>query len=180
MAKLLYSASMSLDGFIAGPGGDMSWLSAYMGPNPLVDELIPTVGALLVGNRTFRGDDPHRGTPAEGKPFGGGWDGPQIVLTHHTPAAPFPGVTFAGDLDTAVAAAKAAAGEKYVNVLGADTARQCLAAGVLDEVLVSIAPVLLGAGTRLFEHPGGTRVRLERIHLSDVPHATNLWYRVSR
>jgi len=178
MAKLLYSASMSLDGFIAGPGGDMSWLSAYLGPNPLVDELVPQIGALLVGNRTFRGDDPHRGTPAEGEPFGGGWSGPQVVLTHHAPAGPVPGITFAGDLDTAVATAKAAAGERYVNVLGADTARQCLAAGVLDEVLVAIAPVLLGAGTRLFEHAGGVNVPLERINLTGVPQATNLWFRV--
>ena len=73
MGKVLYSVSMSLDGFIAGPGGDMSWLTGYLGPNPTVDELIGKIGALLVGNRTFRGDDPHRGTDEEGKPFGGGW-----------------------------------------------------------------------------------------------------------
>ena len=49
MAKLLYSATMSLDGFIAGPGGDMSWLTEYLGPNPLLDELITRIGAVLAG-----------------------------------------------------------------------------------------------------------------------------------
>jgi riboflavin biosynthesis pyrimidine reductase len=91
MAKFLYSAAMSLDGFIAGPGGDMSWMVDYLGPNPVVDELIPQTGAILAGNRTFRGDDPHKGRPGEGKLFGGGWEGPQFVLTHHPPADPVPG-----------------------------------------------------------------------------------------
>ncbi len=82
MSKMLYSVTMSLDGFIAGPGGDMSWLSAYLEPNPTVDDLVGQVGALLVGGRTFRGDDPHKDTSKEGKAFGGGWTGPQVVLTH--------------------------------------------------------------------------------------------------
>jgi riboflavin biosynthesis pyrimidine reductase len=82
MARFLYSAAMSLDGFIARPGGDMFWLTDYLGPNPVVDELIPQVGALLVGGRTYGGDDPHRGQEGEGKAFGGDWDGPQVVLTH--------------------------------------------------------------------------------------------------
>ena len=180
MAKVLYSATTSLDGFIAGPGGDASWMTRFMGPNPLVDELIPRIGALLVGNRTFRGDDPNRGTEKEGKPFSGDWDGPQFVLTHHAPDAPVPGVTFVGDLASGLAAARAAAGDKYVNVLGASIARQCLDAGALDEILVCIAPVMLGDGTRLFDRPGGDKVRLERLSLSQAPQATNLWWRVVR
>jgi dihydrofolate reductase len=180
MGKLLYSGTMSLDGFIAGPGGDMSWLTPHLGPNPTVDELIGEIGALLVGNRTFGGDDPHRGIPdKEGKPFGGGWSGPQFVLTHHAPDISVPDVTFVGDLDSGVAAAKAAAGDKYVNVLGASVARQCLEAGVLDEIFVCIAPVMLGDGIRLFDHPGGTNVKLERISLTHAPRATNLWLRVA-
>jgi dihydrofolate reductase len=178
MAKMLYSVTMSLDGFIAGPGGDMSWLTEHLGPNPTVNEVIGRIGALLVGNRTFRGDDPHKGTEKEGKFAGGGWTGPQFVLTHHAPDTPMPDVTFVGDLDSGVAAAKAAAGDKYVNVLGASTARQCLEAGVLDEILVCIAPVMLGDGVRLFDHPGGTNVKLERISLTQAPKATNLWLRV--
>ncbi|OJF12408.1 dihydrofolate reductase family protein [Couchioplanes caeruleus] len=180
MAKLLYSATMSLDGYIAGPDGDMSWMTPYLGPDPLVDDLVSEVGTVLAGNRTFRGDDPYRDTPAEGQAFGGAWSGPQVVLTHHRPSVPWPGVTFAGDLPTAVALAKEAAGEKYVNVLGADVARQCLAAGVLDEILVCIAPVLLGAGTRLYDQEEGTPVKLERIRSAEVPHSSDLWFRVLR
>lgn len=178
MAKLLYSATMSLDGFIAGPGGDMSWLSDQLGPNPTVDGLIPQVGSILSGARSFRGDDPHRGTENEGEAFGGGWEGQQFVLTHHPPAEPVPGVTFAGDLDTAVTAAKAAAGDTYVNVIGADVARQCIEAGLMDEVLVFTAPVFLGGGVRLFDRPGGPRVRLEQIQVTALPHCTGIWLRV--
>ncbi|GAA3724376.1 dihydrofolate reductase [Spinactinospora alkalitolerans] len=178
MGRMLYSVTMSLDGFIAGPGGDMSWLTEHLGPNPTVEKLIGDIGALLVGNRTFGGDDPHRGTDKEGEPFGGGWSGPQFVLTHHAPETPVPGVTFVGDLDSAVAAAKAAAGDKYVNVLGASIARQCLDAGVLDEILVFIVPVLLGDGVRLFDRPGGTNIRLERLSLTQAPGATSIWLRV--
>ena len=89
-----------------------------------------------------------------------------------------PGVTFVGDLASGLAAAKAAAGDKYVNILGAAVARQCLEAGVLDEIFVCIAPVLLGDGVRLFDHPGGTNIKLERLSLTDAPQATNLWLRV--
>jgi dihydrofolate reductase len=179
MATMLYSVTMSLDGFIAGPGGDMSWLTAHLGPDPLVDELVGQVGALLVGRTTFGGDDPYQGTEQEGEAFGGGWTGPQFVLTHRVPRTPVPGVTFVGDLDSAVAAATAAAGDKYVNILGASVARQCLEAGVLDEILVLIAPVMLGDGVRLFDHPGGTDVRLERLRVSQAPQATGLWMRVA-
>ncbi len=102
------------------------------------------------------------------------------MLTHHAPDTPVPGVTFVGDLDSGVAAAKTAAGDKYVNVLGAEVARQCLDAGILDEILVCIAPVLLGDGVRLFDRPGGTNIRLERLSLTHAPQATNLWLRVVR
>ncbi|WP_214412717.1 dihydrofolate reductase family protein [Sphaerisporangium fuscum] len=181
MSKILYSVTMSLDGFIAGPGGDMSWLTEHLGqPNAAVKQLIGEIGSLLVGNRTFRGDDPHKGTTQEGKPFGGGWSGTQVVLTHHVPDTTIPGVTFAGDLDSGVKAAKDAAGGKYVNILGANVARQCLEAGVLDEIFVFVAPVLLGDGVRLFDHPGGTNVKLERLGVSHAPNATNLRFRVVR
>ena len=65
-----------------------------------------------------------------------------------------------------------------VNAAGANTARSCLDAGVLDEVLVHIAPVLLGDGVRLFDRTGGTNVKLERISLTQSPQVTNLWLRV--
>lgn len=177
---MLYSVTMSLDGFIAGPGGDMSWLIPFLGPNPAVDDLVRQIGALLVGNRTFRGDDPHRGTEKEGEPFGGGWSGPQFVLTHHPPDTPVPGITFVDDLGAGIAAASAAAGDGYVNILGASVARQCLDAGALEELFVCIAPVLLGDGTLLFDNPGGTAIALERLDVTTAPLATNLHARVVR
>lgn len=181
MSTVLYSVTMSLDGFIAGPNNDMSWLTEYLGPNPTIDGLIDDVGSLLVGHRTFGGNDPYEGVDgSEGEAFGGGWSGPQFVLTHHPPEKPVPGVTFVGDFDDGIARAKAAAGDKYVNVLGATVARECLEAGELDEVLVCIAPVMLGDGTRLFDHPGGAHVKLERISVAEAELATNLWFRVVR
>jgi dihydrofolate reductase len=179
MAKLLYAATTSLDGFIAGPGGDMQWLNRYLGPNAAVGELIPQIGALLVGHNTFGGDDPNRGTEKEG-PFGGAWSGPQFVLTHERLADQPPDLFFVDDLARAIAAAREAAGEKYVNVLGADVARQCVEVGELDEILMAVAPVLLGDGVRMFEHPGGAEVRLEPISVEPEPSASNLWFRVSR
>ena len=179
MAKLQYQCTMSLDGFIAGPGGDMSWLSGHLGENRTVEEIMNLTGALLVGNRTFGGDDPYKGTEHEGEPYGGGWDGPQFVLTHH-PRPSGGGVTFVFDLRDAVERAKAAVGDKYVGVLGADVARQCVEEGLLDEVFVSVAPLMLGDGVRLFDHPGGTNIRLEPIRVTEVPSATNLHYRVVR
>ncbi len=180
MSRLLYSVTMSLDGFIAGPGGDMSWLTGYLGPNRTVDALVKDIGALLVGRRTFGGDDPHAGDPErEGKAFGGGWSGPQVVLTRTPPPRPVPGVEFVTDVRAAVAAARQAAGGKLVNVLGAETARLCLEAGELDEVLVCIAPLLLGDGVRLFDHPGGTHVRLDRLQVAQEPLATVVRYRVA-
>lgn len=174
MARLIYSAAASLDGYIAGPGGDMGWLAPYAGePNPAADRLLAGAGALLVGRRTHDGDDPNRGTDAEGA-FGGRYDGPAVVLTHRPPSRTPPGVTFATDLDTAVARAREAAGDGYVTILGADVAAQCLDAGLLDEVLVFVAPVLLGDGTPLFpRRPGSPPVHLESI-AEDTPH----WYRV--
>ncbi|HEY8581761.1 MAG TPA: dihydrofolate reductase family protein [Capillimicrobium sp.] len=182
MSALLYSATMSLDGFIAGPGGDMSWLGDHLDdpsePDAEIRELMASIGALLIGNRTFRGDDPNQGTDAEGA-FGGQWQGPSIVLTHDPPAEhTLRDTTFATDLESAVRGARQAAGGKRVNVLGADVARQCLEAGHLDEILVFVAPVLLGDGTRLFAHPGGTNVRLEPMR--EQRGSAGLWYRVGR
>jgi dihydrofolate reductase len=170
VARLLYSATMSLDGYIAGPGGDMSWLSEHLeGDNPTADRLLASIGAILVGNATFGGDDPNRGTDREGA-FGGQYHGPAFVLTHRPPAEPRPGVTVVGDLQSAVAQAKEAAGDKYVNVLGANVAKQCIEAELLDEVLVFLAPVLLGDGVPLYR---GTKVRL-----APLPGESAHWYRV--
>ena len=180
-ARTLYSCTMSLDGFLAGPQGDMQWLRPHLGPNPVAEAIIERVGSLLAGRRTFDGDDPNRGTDAEGA-FGGQWHGPVFVLTHHPPRDPADDsdLTFMTELEPAVAAARKAAGEKYVNVLGAEVARSCLEAGLLDEILVLVAPVLLGDGTRLFDWPGGHSVDLVRRHVSEAPGVVNIWYDVRR
>lgn len=177
MAKLLYSATMSLDGYIAGPDGDMSWLAPYLGPNPVAEALVEDIGALLVGSRTAFGDDPNKDTDREGA-FSGAWHGPVVVLTHHDlPSTP--DTTYTNNLQEAVRLAVDAAGDKpYVNVLGADLARQLLARGLIDEVLTIVAPILLGDGVPLLSDPGTDGYRLERIHHSAVPHAVNLWFRV--
>ncbi len=103
MSKLQYQCAMSLDGFIAGAGGDMSWLASPTGePEPeTTNPLVAQVGAVLSGNRTYRGDDPNAGTDREGA-YDGQYTGPTFVLTHHPPVTSEPGVTFVEDLDTAI------------------------------------------------------------------------------
>ena len=103
-----------------------------------------------------------------------------FVVTHRPPATPEPGITYVDQFPKALALAKEAAGDKYVNVIGANIAKQCIEAGALDEVLLIYAPVMLGDGTRLFDHPGGRTVRLERIGCTENPSATNLWFTVTR
>lgn len=181
MSRTLYSCAMSLDGFITGPGGDMQWMGPYLGPHPVSDSLPERIGSLLIGRRTFDGDDPNRGTDHEGA-FGGAWHGPSFVLTHRPPPDPpdDPDLRFVTDLAAAVSAARSAAGERYVCILGADVARQCLATGLVDEILVFVVPVLLGEGTPLFAWPGGHQVDLVTRDITHAPSGTSLWFDVSR
>ncbi|MEU0788717.1 dihydrofolate reductase family protein [Amycolatopsis sp. NPDC005961] len=173
MAKVLYHITMSLDGFVAGPADDMTWLAGlHTGPNPAVSRLLGELGAVVMGHHTYA-----PATTAEGRVYGGRWEGPIFVVTRS--AEPAPGFTLVDDLGKAVAAACSAAGDGYVAVLGATTARRCLEAGLLDEVLVHVAPVLLGDGVRLFDHPGGTLVRLEPMELSSSGSIGTCWYRVA-
>ena len=193
MSKVISGIAMSLDGFVTGPnvtreqqlgdGGDVlhRWLWE---PEPrdseLLDGMAKDVGSILMGRRSYdlaEGD----GGWGDGGPAG---PAPCFVLTH-TPPAPesvrAPSVfTFVTDgIHSAVAQAKAAAGDKVVGVHGASAAQQCLAAGLLDEILVSLAPVLLGSGTRLFEHLGG-QFQLERTDMIATSNATHLRFRVIR
>jgi dihydrofolate reductase len=193
MGKVISGISMSLDGFVTGPnvtreqqlgdGGEVlhQWLHE---PDPrdaeLLTEMGENVGSILMGRRSY--------DLAEGD---GGWgDGgpagpmPCFVLTHHPPAPETvraPSVfTFVTDgIHSAVDQAKAAAGDKVVGVHGASAAQQCLAAGLMDEIQIHLAPVLLSSGTRLFEHLGG-RFQLERTAIIDTPNATHLRFRVIR
>ncbi len=182
MGIVLWNTAMSLDGFIAGPDDAMDWVFQYPEPNEAVDEVIRMVGALLVGRRSYdvgrREGQRNPDSPAS-KPFGGAWSGPQFVLTHWPPRAQDdPTITFlSGDIRAAVARAKAAAAGKNVVIIGANVGRQCVEAGLVDEILIFLAPVLLGDGIPLFRHPGGEQVKLELISVAQAGQITNLRFR---
>ena len=179
MSTVRWHVTMSLDGFIAGAGDSMAWAFDYDDRSPWVDELIAATGAILAGRRwhdvaTERYDG-RRGI------YGGAWDGPVMVLTHRpTPPPEDTGISFVTDgIRDAVAATRAAAGGKDIGVFGADVARQCLAAGLLEEIVVHVAPVLLGDGVRFFDAPGGEPVRLERTDARTSGQLTDLRFRVT-
>ena len=140
--KVVVNRAMSLDGFIAGPDHAMDWIIEFA-TQFTFPEIMAATGAMLVGRNTYEvgkrmshGDASYDG-------------GPVFVLTHRPPDEPDPGVTFlTGDLAEALDTARAAAGGKHVEVLGADVATQCLRRGLVDEVLVYLLPVLMGDGVR--------------------------------
>lgn len=165
MGRVLWHTMMSLDGFIAGPDDEMNWSlgGIDVGDGQTVADVLRSTGALLVGRRTQDVED--RLQPGF---YGGAFHGPFFVLRHDPPSRPpvVKGVT--GEfLDTpiaeAVEVAKRAAEGADVVVLGANVARQCLEAGLLDEIIIHVAPVLVGDGVRLFDRAGGGPVRLEPI-----------------
>jgi len=190
-ASVLYM-SMSLDGYIAAPndkpgnpGGDgfmrlHEWYGDFTppsGPGPagpsgeFIDE-IKTTGAVLAGRRTVEQVD-H---------WGGDHHGVPIFVPSHRPPGPsvasYPLVTYVTDgIASAMAQAKAAAGDRNVLVHGAYTAQRALEAGVLDELRIHQIPVLFGAGRRLFEELP-SRVELEIVRVIDTPQATHIRYRV--
>ncbi|HEX6036404.1 dihydrofolate reductase family protein [Longimicrobium sp.] len=173
MSKVVALMSMSLDGYVADPGdgvnevfdwyfasGDVEFPTG--GSDPMTFRVSPPsaehlrglwseLGAVLTGRRTF--------DVAQGWGGNHAW-GPAFVLTHSVPDGwPRPGSTvhFVTDgIESAVRQAKAAAGEKSVGVHGADTIQQLLNAGLLDEINVDVAAVLLGSGIRLFDHLAAT------------------------
>jgi dihydrofolate reductase len=105
------------------------------------------------------------------------------VLSHRPPGpsvANYPLVTYVNDgIASAIAQAKAAAGNRYVQLHGAYTAQRALEAGVVDELQISQIPVLFGAGRRLFEQLP-SRIELEIVRVIDTPQATHIRYRVRR
>jgi len=170
---------MSVDGYIAGPGDAMDWIFDFVGPAEFPDIAAKT-GAMLVGRRTYevgkRMSERASEASSETYPF----DGPVFVLTHHPPEPPDPDVTFlSGDIGEAVATALAAAGEKDLEIIGADVAGQCLERGLVDEILVYVVPVLLGDGVR-FAPPGLARIDLEPISSTRSGAVTILRFRVRK
>ena len=131
-------------------------------------------GAVVAGRGTFE--------PA------GGWGGdhhdgvPIFVLSRHEPEpGPWPLVTYVNDVAAAMTQAKEAAGDRTVMVHGAGTAQLALAAGVLDELELSVIPVLFGQGRRLFDHLSADHIDLERTRiLEGEGGVTHMHYRVRR
>ena len=191
MSKVVLYMSMSVDGFIAGPddssehglgvGGERlhAWLAdgsvdpasyrpADEAGATVFDEVLAT-GAVVTGRRTFE--------------FAGGWAGdhhngvPIFVLTRAAPPEPPPGsARYVTDIASGVAEAKAAAGDRDVLLHGAATAQECLRAGLLDALQLTVVPVLLGRGRRLFADL--PHVELELVGAVDGPDVQHLRYRV--
>ena len=181
-------ASVSLDGYCAGPdvsvaegmgrGGERlhEWL--FADDRDPADEAAARrmregVGATVLGRRTYDVGIGHWGdVPYPGDAF---------VLTHR-PGAPVPMASGVfhfvdGGIGVAVAAAQAAAGDAEVNVMGAETVRQALAAGLVDELDLQVVPVLLGAGARLLDGVAG---ELEQVAVEPSAAVTHVRYRVRR
>jgi dihydrofolate reductase len=177
--KLLWHTMMSLDGFVAGPNDEMDWaFGTDGGDGETVAEVLRTTGALLVARRTQDVED--RLQPGF---YGGAFEGPFFVLRHDPPSTPpvVKGVTgtfLSGAIEEAVDVAQAAADGGDVVVLGADVARQCIEAGLLDQIIVHVAPVLLGQGVRLFAR-SGPALRLTPISWAQKGELTVLRYSVS-
>jgi dihydrofolate reductase len=204
MSKVIFGNSISLDGFVAGPndgpenglgdGGEalFRWYNSGDTALPLhgtdmVFHVSPasaeilreewgSIGAMVAGRRMF---DIARAWA--GRPPGGG---PTFIMTHRPPqewlhaGSPF---TFVTDgIESAVQQAKQAAGNKNVAISSASIAQQCLRAGLLDEIHLDLAPVLLGGGVRLFDNLGSIPLQLEILRVIEGQGVTHLKYRVLR
>ena len=190
MGSVIYDKSMSLDGYIAGAnmrveaglGDDGERLHDWAFKDPAGMELIQrevgNLGAVICGRRTYDMSIPHWG---DSGPTGDARV-PVFVLSHGVPDdVPEGGVyTFVDDLETTLARARETAGDKNVSVMGADTGRQFIDAGVIDEISVHVVPVLFGSGTPIFGPGVDGHVTLKFIGSSESPHATHLRYRVVR
>jgi dihydrofolate reductase len=170
--------TMSLDGFIAGTDDSMDWVFAFGESTSLADETMNRIGAILAGRRWYE-LAMERWDGVDGI-YGGAYEGPVFVLTHRPPQeSASPRISFVSDgIERAVATAQAAAGDKNVGIFGASLSRQCLQAGLLDEVVIHLAPVLLGGGIRLYGSDGDQRIELERISLGKADQLTDLRFRV--
>lgn len=182
MGNVVVDLTVSLDGFIAGSddgpglplgrGGErlFAWMSAGPESNRVekrlappdaskvvVDEWMTESGAIISGRRTF--------DIANGWKDGHPIDVPIFVVTHRVPAHGewSPRVTFVTDgIERALELAQQAAGDLKVSVCAANTAQQLLRAGKLDEIQISVVPLLLGAGVRLFDRLGPDPIALEQ------------------
>jgi dihydrofolate reductase len=180
MSKTTWHVMMSLDGFIAGSEHAMEWaFEQDGGPNSVADSVRASTGAILAGRRWH--DVAMERYDGVAGIYGGAWTGPVLVLTHRPGDQPGEGVTFLeGTIEDAVAGAREAAGGRDVGVFGASIAAQVLDAGLLDEIVVHVAPLLLGDGVRLYGSPGARRVPLERVELAASGQLSTMRFRVVR
>jgi dihydrofolate reductase len=175
MAKVVIHVTMTLDGFIARPNDEIDWASKYA-DDGMSKGIVAEIGAVVMGNSRYHpGEDP--------VPYGGLVNVPQFVVTHK-PRDPLTAegltFTFVNSIERAVSLAKEASGEKIVTLLGASIDQQCLNAGLVDEVMIHLAPVLIGRGIRLFDNLKAGDIELERIGLDATEGITSLRFRVIR
>jgi dihydrofolate reductase len=171
--KVLMHFLVSLDGFVAGPGHTMEWMTGTKVRPGLLAEHVESTGAVLAGRSGYDS------AIGDSRPYGGAWTGPIFVLTSHPEdARPAPDITFLScPVEEAVRIALDAAGGRNVEVFSPTIARQLLVKGLVDELELNIAPVLLGDGIRLFDNPGGSPLRLGRIGGPDPDLAVSVRYR---
>jgi dihydrofolate reductase len=192
MSKVVFDISMSLDGFMTvanrrpeEPMGDgglrlVEWAMGGAGDRnrKFLEDAIENLGAVITGRETYDTSVPWWG--ADGP--SGVARRPVFVVTHQAPsAAPEGGVyTFVTDgIESALQQAKAAAGDKYVTVMGgASIGQQYIAAGLVDEISIHLVPILFGSGTRMFEHLGSQHIQLEIVEVIETPAAIHLRFRV--
>lgn len=181
MGKVIVGATMSLDWFMNDRNGDVSRLYPdfdALRRTEMLQEEIQTTGAVVMGRHAY--------DMADGDLTGYEYQVPIFVLTHRVPEKAARGLndqltlTFVADgIESAIAKAKAAAGNKCVMVVGgAHTAQQCLRAGLVDEIHIGVVPVLLGEGLRFFEPFANEQIKLERTKIFESPTRTDLWFRV--
>ena len=177
--KVVVNRSVSIDGFIAGPGHAMDWIFESLSSDDAdVAAIASETGAMLVGRNTYEVGKRMEAAEAGSSDYPS--SGPTFLLTHRPPDPPDPGVTvLSGDIGDAVETALGAAGGKNVELLGADVAAQAFGRGLVDEVLVYVVPVVLGDGIP-FSPAGSARVDLEPISTTQSGAVTILRFRVRR
>lgn len=170
MGKVAWGFTSSIDGFIAGPGHDMSWLSAG---EPMADGMTASmageVGVIISGRDGYDAAKAQQDERDEmtSEAYGGAWSGTEFILTHRPEEiADDPTITPLNcDIVEAVRRAQEIAGDKDVQIISADIARQALEHDLIDELQVFVAPVFLGDGIRIFDVPGGRRYDWELVEI---------------
>jgi len=171
--KVLWHFTMTLDGYVAGPEHSMDWATGFSGRPGLEEEYVATTGAVLAGRDSFDS------AIGDSRPYSEDWQGAIFVLTHHPEdARPTEDITFLScDVAEAVRIGLEAAGGKNLEVFSANIGRQLLELGLIDEIDLHIAPVLLGDGIRLYDNPGGAPLLLDLVNHDDPTREVDLRYR---